>query len=182
MLKTNLKKLMQQRGISSAELSRRTHVPKQTICDWLSGVPPENIQQLKVVGNFLNHSVDELCFTNFAHGENHDALIADDLDCSQSHSESVLTTPNSDINLPVISLRAGLMDLLNQRKWSCSELSRRTGVPKQTLHNWLKGRVPRRIEQIKQVANVFEITVDDLCFRDPSLAVLVQDGVEIRRA
>lgn len=180
---------MQFHRISSAELSRRTLVPKQTICDWLAGVPPENVQQLKSISNFLTTSVDELCFAQrpamsplYYPLENRKGLGFEsnfDLDCDGPSPEDTSAANDGDnkkeedlkerraASYPVLHLKGQLAFHLDYRGWTCSELSRQTGVPKQTLHNWLKGRVPRRINQLKSVAECLEITVDDLCFSDP---------------
>jgi transcriptional regulator with XRE-family HTH domain len=164
---------MQFHRISSAELSRRTLVPKQTICDWLAGVPPENIQQLKAISNFLSLSVDDLCFA-----ENFDLhtpmtltnrgpqKVAEE-DCNDPSAKGVDTSKKLNNPYPTIYLKEELTSLLNFKNWTCSELSRQTGVPKQTIHNWLKGRIPRRIQQLKLVAQSLNVTLDELCFRIP---------------
>lgn len=47
---------------------------------------------------------------------------------------------------------------------TAAELSRRSGVSKQSISDWLAGVQPRSIPQVKKVADVFAISVDSLCF------------------
>lgn len=44
------------------------------------------------------------------------------------------------------------------------ELSKASKVPKQTLHNWLSGAEPRSVDQLKAVADVFDLTIEELCY------------------
>lgn len=61
-LRFQLKRLLEHRGISSAELSRRAGVPKQSISDWLSGVEPRKLSHVRRVAQVLGITLDELCF------------------------------------------------------------------------------------------------------------------------
>ncbi|HLE00240.1 MAG TPA: PAS domain-containing protein [Bdellovibrionota bacterium] len=61
-LKNQLKSLLNVRALTATQLARRSGVPKQTISNWLSGVPPRGISQLKQIAMSLNISLDELCF------------------------------------------------------------------------------------------------------------------------
>lgn len=61
-LKLNLKIHLTARGLTVAELSRLTGVPKTTLSDWLTGRSPKNLTHLKAVADVLYVSVDELVF------------------------------------------------------------------------------------------------------------------------
>jgi len=57
-----------------------------------------------------------------------------------------------------------LMGLCDERGITISALSRRTGIPQQTLHNWITGVEPRSLVQVKKVAVFFNTSIDYLCF------------------
>ncbi len=43
-------------------------------------------------------------------------------------------------------------------------LSKATGVPAQTIHNWLTGVEPKKLIHIKKVASYLGLSMDSLCF------------------
>ncbi len=47
---------------------------------------------------------------------------------------------------------------------SASRLSKLSGVSKSTISDWLSGTNPRNISQVKKVADVFGVSLDELCF------------------
>ena len=57
-----LKELCDERGITISTLSKRSTVPQQTLHNWLSGVEPKNLTQVKKVADFFEVSLDYLCF------------------------------------------------------------------------------------------------------------------------
>lgn len=63
-----------------------------------------------------------------------------------------------------MKLKACLIRLLEIHDMTAASLSRKSGVPKQTISDWLAGRKPRDLEQVRKVAQVFQMTVDELCF------------------
>ncbi|GEM_PF-2413292 len=63
-----------------------------------------------------------------------------------------------------MQLAKRLRQLIGQHQLTIPELSRLTGVPVNTLHNWLSGQAPRKLEQVKEVAEFFNVTLDDLIF------------------
>lgn len=65
---------------------------------------------------------------------------------------------------PQMILRHKLKDLLQHRRMRPIDLARELGIAKQVISDWLAGSRSRNLEQIKQVANYFEITIDELCF------------------
>ncbi len=61
-LHKNLKKLLDERGMTASQLSRATKVPNSTIQNWLSGLVPRNLIQLKRVAEYFEASVDFLLY------------------------------------------------------------------------------------------------------------------------
>lgn len=57
-----------------------------------------------------------------------------------------------------------LKRLLAEKKLSLTQLSLATGKPSSTLHDWLYGNVPANPEDLKDVADYFCMTRDDLEF------------------
>jgi transcriptional regulator with XRE-family HTH domain len=57
-----------------------------------------------------------------------------------------------------------LKKLLKEKDISISQLSRKTKVPVQTIHNWLVGQSPGSIIQLKAVADYLGVSLDYLCF------------------
>lgn len=80
-LKYQLKRLLAESDITAAELARQTGVTKQSLSDWIGGIPPRNITAVKQVANFFGITVDELLFGNNARygaGARHDAQQSSD--------------------------------------------------------------------------------------------------------
>lgn len=63
-----------------------------------------------------------------------------------------------------MQLSRRLRQLINHQDLTVAELSKRSGVPVNTLQNWLAGQVPRNMTQVKQVADYFHVTLDYLAF------------------
>lgn len=63
-----------------------------------------------------------------------------------------------------MKLKDNLLQLLRDSDWTAAQLSRKSGVSKQVLSQWLNGASPKNIDQIKAVASAFNTTVDRLCF------------------
>lgn len=57
-----LKKLIKEKGITIASLSRSTKVPLQTLHGWLQGNEPRNIRQVKKVADYFEVDINQLCF------------------------------------------------------------------------------------------------------------------------
>jgi transcriptional regulator with XRE-family HTH domain len=60
-------------------------------------------------------------------------------------------------------LKENLINLLEQKNISLTELARQTKVPKSNLSAWLKGRSPN-VEQLDKVAQFLDTTIDFLMF------------------
>ncbi len=65
-----------------------------------------------------------------------------------------------------MKLRQQLARHLELCNMSATALAKKTGIPKQTISDWLSGREPRKISQVKQAAEALGTTVDHLCFGD----------------
>lgn len=57
-----------------------------------------------------------------------------------------------------------LRKTLAERNLKVSQLSRATGISVQTLHNWMAGQAPRKIDQVKQVADHLNLSLDYLLY------------------
>ena len=65
-----------------------------------------------------------------------------------------------------MKLKNNLSLLLELNGVSITFIAKKTSVPAQTIHNWITGATPRSMEQVKAVADFFNITIDALCYRD----------------
>jgi len=61
-LHKNLKALLEQKGMTPSQLSRATKVPNSTVQNWLSGLDPRNLIQLKRVADYFDVTVDYLLY------------------------------------------------------------------------------------------------------------------------
>lgn len=83
-------------------------------------------------------------------------------------------------------LKTNLEYLMKVEDVTVVKLASRSGIPKQTVHNWLCGASPRSMDQLRKLAVYFKLTVDELCFEDLSLTQIREEnpitvyGKEIR--
>ena len=63
-----------------------------------------------------------------------------------------------------VTLKTQLTLYLSHFDMTAAQLSRRSGVSKQVISQWLSGAAPRKVDQLKTVAEVFETSIDHLCF------------------
>ena len=63
-------------------------------------------------------------------------------------------------------LKHQLTFYLARRGMTAAELARKAKVSKQLLSLWLGGSEPRKLNQVKLVADALGVTVDNLCFGD----------------
>lgn len=61
-LQTILRQLIKAKEMTVAGLAKKSKVPVQTIHNWLSGAEPKSLKQVKAVADFLDVTVDYLCF------------------------------------------------------------------------------------------------------------------------
>lgn len=59
-------------------------------------------------------------------------------------------------------LAQNLKYLMEQKGLTLTRLSKETGIPKQTIHNWLCGARPGRIEQVFEIAKYFKVSLEEL--------------------
>jgi len=57
-----LRTLISNDGITISRLAQKTKVPVQTIHNWLSGMQPRSLTQVRKVADYFNVSIDYLCF------------------------------------------------------------------------------------------------------------------------
>lgn len=62
LLAQNLKRLLKDQDLTVAQLSRATKVPSQTLNNWLVGLEPRSMGQVKIVAQFFGMSLDELAY------------------------------------------------------------------------------------------------------------------------
>lgn len=74
------------------------------------------------------------------------------------------STLKPKIELMELKLAKNLKGLLAQKHMTAIALSRASGVPNTTIANWIAGVPPRNVMQVRQVANFFGVSVDDLLF------------------
>lgn len=67
-------------------------------------------------------------------------------------------------NKTIVNLKRQLTLYLKRNNLTAAELSRQSGVPKQTISLWLGGSKPRRLDHLKNVALVLNTSVDHLAF------------------
>lgn len=80
-----------------------------------------------------------------------------DMDVVSNYTPT-LQMPLSDI------IVNNIRNIREERGLSRAELSRLSGVPLRTLENWEnKVRTPHDIEQLKKIADVLNVTIDELC-------------------
>ena len=63
-----------------------------------------------------------------------------------------------------MNLKNQLRLYLRDRGITASQLARKTSVPKQSISGWLAGNNPRDVRQVKRVAEVFGVSLDQLLF------------------
>lgn len=63
-----------------------------------------------------------------------------------------------------MKLKEILRQQLKKNGMSTTSLAKKSGVPLQTLNNWLAGTKPRDLDQVKSIADVFGITLDYLVY------------------
>ena len=61
-----------------------------------------------------------------------------------------------------ITLDENLNQLMNERDWSINETARKVGMSKSTLHNFCCGVIPKNIQILKDLADLFEVSLNEL--------------------
>lgn len=68
----------------------------------------------------------------------------------------------------MLKISKTIKELANTKGITIAHVARSTGVPPQTLNNWLAGQEPRSLVQVKAVADFFEVSIEELCFNTKS--------------
>lgn len=89
-LKDNMKFYIRKSGLSIPLLAKETKISRQTLFNWSAGQKPSNISQVKVVADFFNISIDDLCFG--------------DPKKSSSESKSVIDQHKDEINAGIFEV------------------------------------------------------------------------------
>ncbi len=55
-----------------------------------------------------------------------------------------------------------IRQLREAKGWTQLELSHRVGVTPSTIYNWERGRFKPRVEQLRELAGVFGVRMDDV--------------------
>lgn len=63
-----------------------------------------------------------------------------------------------------IVLSDQLKSYMKKYDLTLTKIYRKTGVSKSTISSWLNGSVPRDIRKLKAVADIFNTTIDNLCW------------------
>ncbi len=71
---------------------------------------------------------------------------------------------STNILLMALNLKNQLKLFLEQRQMTAAQLSRASRVSSQVLSLWLRGAEPKKMSQVKAVADCLGTTVDHLCF------------------
>lgn len=72
-----------------------------------------------------------------------------------------------------MNLKNQLRFYLDLREMSATQLAKKSSVPKQSLAGWIAGSNPRDVRQVKRVADVLGVSLDNLLFgvgRDGGIA------------
>jgi transcriptional regulator with XRE-family HTH domain len=69
-----------------------------------------------------------------------------------------------------IILKKQLARRLQEKSLTPAELSRRAGVPKQTISDWLGGIAPRNLPALRRIAKVLETSIEQLVFGEPAFS------------
>ncbi len=59
-------------------------------------------------------------------------------------------------------MRRSLKELRTERGWNQAELAHRIGVAPSTIYNWESGRFEPRFSQLRELAAVLEVTMDEI--------------------
>lgn len=61
-LKDQLKTLIESERLTISRLSKETKIPVQTLHNWIAGMEPRSLKQVRKVADYFEVSIDYLCF------------------------------------------------------------------------------------------------------------------------
>lgn len=67
-------------------------------------------------------------------------------------------------------MRRTIRELRTERGWSQAELAHRVGVAPSTIYNWESGRFEPRATQLRDLATVLRVTMDEIELGDTKKA------------
>lgn len=67
-------------------------------------------------------------------------------------------------DVKIMKLKNNLREILSRKGMSAAELARVSKVPKTTISDWLAGSSPKNLQQVKTVADILNLSVDELVF------------------
>jgi transcriptional regulator with XRE-family HTH domain len=65
-----------------------------------------------------------------------------------------------------MNLKCNLRQRMEEKDMTASQLARKSSVPVQRISDWLGGRSVRNLDQLRRVARVLEVSIDELLFGD----------------
>lgn len=68
-VKQNIAHFIEKSGLTASALARKTNLPKTTIANWLAGVAPRDLNQLKKLADYMNVTIDALTFQDLSNSE-----------------------------------------------------------------------------------------------------------------
>lgn len=66
-----------------------------------------------------------------------------------------------------MNLKAQLSYFLKERGWSAAQLAAKAKVPRATLYSWTAGGAVKNIDALKRVADVLEVSLDEILYGEP---------------
>ncbi len=79
--------------------------------------------------------------------------------------------PNKELQASdgrIMKLKNNLREVLVRKGMTASDLARLSKVPKTTISDWLAGSSPKNISQLKLIADVLNLSLDELVFGENS--------------
>lgn len=65
-LRKVIKRYIDEKGITASSLANKTGIPKATLLGWIAGRIPRDFEQLRTLARFLEMSLEELLFDEYA--------------------------------------------------------------------------------------------------------------------
>jgi transcriptional regulator with XRE-family HTH domain len=63
-----------------------------------------------------------------------------------------------------MKLPTQLKELIHRNDTTVAQVARATKISSKTIYQWINGQKPRDLDQVKKVADHFEVTIDFLAF------------------
>lgn len=66
--------------------------------------------------------------------------------------------------MSIVELGKNIRTILEEKKWTVTELSKRSGVPRTTLQDWLTSQNTVNLKQLKKVSEALEVPLYRLAY------------------